>query len=62
MEDGDGQTREVENYNYDKFFDALQTANHDKWDKVNDDSTSFKPFALIKALLFGKVGEHICRW
>ena len=40
MEDGDGQTREVENYNYDKFFDALQTANHDKWDRKDNTSTS----------------------
>ena len=48
MEDGDGQTREVENYNYDKFFDALQTANHDKWDRKDNASTSHKPFAFIR--------------
>ncbi len=56
MEDGDGQTREVENYNYDKFFDALQTANHDKWDRKDNASTSHKPFAFIRELIFGTAG------
>lgn len=55
-EDGAGKTREVECYNYEKFFDAVQTANHDKWDLAEDNSTSFKPFSYIRELLFGTGG------
>lgn len=54
----EGAERTIARYNYGKFFDAISVANQDKWDKVNDDSTSFKPFALIKALLFGKDGAE----
>lgn len=32
IEDGAGKTREVETYNYEKFFDAMAAANNDKWD------------------------------
>lgn len=32
MEDGAGATREVETYNYEKFFDAIHAANVDIWD------------------------------
>lgn len=32
MEDGAGTTREVETYNYEKFFDAIHAANVDIWD------------------------------
>ena len=56
MEDGAGQTREVKSYNYDKFFDALQTANHDKWDRKENASTSYKPFAFIRESIFGIEG------
>lgn len=56
MEDGAGKTRRVEGYNYDKFFEAIRTANHDKWDRNEDDSTSFKPAAFIRGLIFGTNG------
>lgn len=32
MEDGAGATREIETYNYEKFFDAIHAANVDIWD------------------------------
>lgn len=32
MEDGAGETRDVESYNYEKFFDAIAAANTDVWD------------------------------
>lgn len=32
IEDGAGKTRQVETYNYEKFFDAMAAANTDKWD------------------------------
>lgn len=56
MEDGAGKTRQVEQYNYEKFFDAIQTANHDKWDRQENGSTSFKPFSFIRGLIFGTGG------
>lgn len=56
MEDGAGKTRRVEGYNYDKFFEAVRTANHDKWDRNEDASTSFKPLAFIRRLIFGTNG------
>lgn len=46
-EDGAGTSRLIESYNYKKFFDALKTADTDRWHNegavVN---TSFKPFAF----------------
>ena len=39
VEDGAGETREVEQYNYEKFFDAIAAANTDKWD--NDMYTTY---------------------
>ena len=33
----------VQDYNYDKFFDALETANVDKWDDKHQTYTSWKP-------------------
>ena len=39
MEDGAGKTRNVETYNYEKFFDAMAAANTDKWD--NDMFTTY---------------------
>lgn len=42
IEDGAGKTREVEIYNYEKFFDAMIAANTDKWD--NDMYTSTKNY------------------
>ena len=32
VEDGAGKTREIQTYNYKKFFDAINAANTDKWD------------------------------
>ncbi|ADL03061.1 SpaA isopeptide-forming pilin-related protein [Lacrimispora saccharolytica] len=45
-------------YNYDKFFDAINVANADKWDHTENSSTAFKPFALIKKFLFGTGGAE----
>lgn len=42
MEDG-GTLRTIRTYNYDKFFDALAVANHDKWDDADPTYTSYKP-------------------
>ena len=39
VEDGAGNTREVESYNYEKFFDAINAANTDIWD--NDMHSTF---------------------
>lgn len=41
-EDGTG-TRIVKAYNYDKFFDAIAVANHDKWDDQAPTYTSWQP-------------------
>ncbi len=43
-------------YRYDKFFDAIKVANEDQWDRTDKKTTSFKPFAFIKKLLFGTAG------
>ena len=43
-------------YRYDKFFDAIKVANEDQWDRTDKKTTSFKPFAFIKKLLFGMAG------
>ena len=43
-------------YNYDKFFDAIKVANEDQWDRTENNSSSFKPSAFIKKLLFGITG------
>lgn len=49
----------VHKYNYEKFFQGIRVANEDKWDKVTHASTSFKPLAFIKSLLFGTAsGEN----
>ena len=42
VESGD-KTITVQEYNYDKFFDALEVANTDKWDDQNQTYTSWKP-------------------
>lgn len=42
VEDKEG-VRIVKGYNYDKFFDAIETANHDKWDDKAPSYTSWKP-------------------
>lgn len=54
--DGVGNKRLIETYNYEKFYDAIYTANHDKWDRKEDGSTSFKPFAGIRERIFGTSG------
>lgn len=53
-----GNTRIVKTYNYDKFFDATNVANDDKWDRTENGSTSFKPLAFIKKFLFGAGGAE----
>lgn len=42
VESGTG-TITVQEYNYDKFFDAMEVANTDKWDDQNQTYTSWKP-------------------
>lgn len=42
VEDG-ADTRTVLRLNYEKFFDAMETANHDKWDDASPEYTSFRP-------------------
>lgn len=42
MEDGDKE-REVQVYNYRKFFNAIETANEDKWKDHNPLYTSHRP-------------------
>lgn len=56
VKDESGGEREVLRYNYEKFFDAINTANSDKWDRADNKSTSFKPYAFIRKLLFGLAG------
>lgn len=47
-ENEDGKKEEKETYNYEKFFDAIWTANIDKWDNKFGTAlnTSWKPFAV----------------
>lgn len=42
VEDGD-KTRTIKSYNYEKFFDALDVANTDKWDDASPTYTSWQP-------------------
>ncbi len=56
VKDGAGNVREILGYNYEKFFDAIKVANSDKWDRTDNQSSSFKPFSFIKSLLFGTGG------
>lgn len=42
VEDGNW-TRTVKRPNYEKFFDAIETANHDKWDDAAPTYTSWRP-------------------
>lgn len=56
IKDEAGKEISVSGYNYEKFFDAIKVANEDRWDRTDNDSTSFKPFAWIKKLLFGTDG------
>lgn len=45
-EDGTGKTRVIDQYNYEKFFDAVRTADADKWKNTKGVlNSSFKPFA-----------------
>ncbi len=53
-----GNDREVTGYNYEKFFDAIKLANNDQLDQTEHESTSFKPFAFIKQLLFATGGAE----
>ncbi|MDW2798787.1 SpaA isopeptide-forming pilin-related protein [Clostridium boliviensis] len=53
VKDKAGNEREVNCDNYKKFFDAIKVANEDQWDRTDNNSSSFKPFAIIKKLLFG---------
>jgi uncharacterized surface anchored protein len=56
--DNGSEARNISVYNYEKFFDAINVANADKWDHTENSSTSFKPFALIKKFLFGTGGAE----
>jgi hypothetical protein len=56
--DSSAGARIVSFYNYDKFFDAINVANDDKWDRTENGSSSFKPLAIIKQLLFGTNGAE----
>ncbi|WP_349944904.1 SpaA isopeptide-forming pilin-related protein [Lacrimispora sp. BS-2] len=58
VKDESGNDREVNRYNYEKFFEAIKVANDDKWDRTENGSSSFKPFAFIKQLLFGTGGAE----
>ena len=42
-EDGTGALRTTEEYNYEKFFDAISAADHDKWDDSAPTYTSWRP-------------------
>lgn len=53
---GEGGCESETSYQYEKFFDAILTANHDKWDAAAPVSTSFKPIAYIRALIFAAEG------
>lgn len=54
----DGEIRQTVVYHYEKFFDAVKTANHDKWDAGIQSSTSFKPAAYIREKIFGTGGAQ----
>lgn len=56
--DNGSEARNISVYNYEKFFDAINVANADKWDHTENSITSFKPFALIKKFLFGTGGAE----
>ncbi|MFW6677634.1 SpaA isopeptide-forming pilin-related protein [Lacrimispora sp. AGF001] len=56
--DNGSEARNISVYIYEKFFDAINVANVDKWDHTENSSTSFKPFALIKKFLFGTGGAE----
>lgn len=43
LAEDDTGTRMVKAYNYDKFFDAIAVANHDKWDDAAPTYTSWRP-------------------
>jgi hypothetical protein len=58
VKDESGNDREVNGYNYEKFFEAIKVANDDKWDRTENGSSSFKPVAFIKQLLFGIGGAE----
>lgn len=47
VEDG-ASLRTVKGYNYDKFFDAVAVANHDKWDDAAPTYTSLRPLGNEK--------------
>lgn len=61
----------VQDYNYDKFFDAIETANTDKWDEKNQTYTSWKPlgnaakrteYAINNAKASDKVRQFAITW
>lgn len=56
VKDESGNDREILGYNYEKFFDGIKVANNDKWDRTDNQSSSFKPFAFIRGILFGVNG------
>ncbi len=69
-EDGD-KTRMVSRLNYRKFFDAISTANHDKWDDASPSYTSFRPIGnaanrsddtIQNALVSDQVRQFAITW
>lgn len=51
VKDESGNDREILGYNYEKFFDGIKVANNDQWDRIDNQSSSFKPFAFIRGIL-----------
>ena len=70
VEDGE-KTRTVTRLNYQKFFDAIEAANHDKWDAAAPTYTSFRPIGnsanhsedtLKNALVSDQVRQFAITW
>lgn len=70
VEDGE-KTRTVTRLNYQKFFDAIEVANHDKWDDAAPTYTSFRPMGnavnrsedtKINALASDQVRQFAITW
>ena len=68
----DGESaRTIKTYNYNKFFDAIEVANHDKWDDGNQTYTSERPignsvnrteFAIENAKASDMVRQFAISW
>lgn len=71
VDNKNGAARTVSKYNYDKFFDAMDAANVDKWDDHNQSFTSWKPIgnkesrnenAIQNAKVSDRVRQFAVRW